>query len=92
MPTKQLFNFLSTVRSYYHIDNPYHNFKHAFCVAHTTFLLLKQHGLQLLLPQTEVPNWRHNYNPLRHVVAKVLAMFLAAICHDIDHPGYRAVD
>lgn len=34
-------NFLVTVRSRY-LDNPFHNFHHAFSVLHCTYLLLKQ--------------------------------------------------
>jgi hypothetical protein len=67
----KLAKFLQTVRSYYHVENAYHNFKHAFCVAHMIYLALFRF------------NFRSHFSE-----EEVLGIFIAALCHDVDHPGH----
>ena len=66
-----LARFVLMVRRGYR-DPPYHNWTHAFTVAHFAFLLID--GLDLLG---------------RGVVSdlEALALFLACLCHDLDHRG-----
>jgi hypothetical protein len=52
-------------------DVPFHNFRHAFMVMHTSWLFLADSGLRKGLLQDV--DW--------------LALLLASICHDLDHPG-----
>lgn len=49
---------------------PYHNWSHAFAVAHFTYLLLR----------TETA-----HNALNELES--FALFVASLCHDIDHRG-----
>ncbi|XP_072178448.1 cAMP and cAMP-inhibited cGMP 3',5'-cyclic phosphodiesterase 10A-like [Diadema setosum] len=60
-----LARFILTVRKNYRLI-PFHNFCHAFDVAHTMYMLLmKSEG--------------------KFTVVEMLSMFIACICHDIDH-------
>ncbi|VDK68074.1 unnamed protein product [Litomosoides sigmodontis] len=61
--------FLLMVQKGYR-DVPYHNWSHAFAVAHFTYLLLR----------TETA-----HNALNELES--LALFVASLCHDIDHRG-----
>ncbi|KAK2149571.1 hypothetical protein LSH36_446g02072 [Paralvinella palmiformis] len=63
-----LYRFTLTVRkNYRHV--PYHNWEHAFSVAHAMFTIIKT---------TE-----HVFTPL-----ECLCLFVACVCHDVDHRGY----
>ncbi|XP_073928687.1 high affinity cGMP-specific 3',5'-cyclic phosphodiesterase 9A isoform X5 [Castor canadensis] len=53
-------------------DNPFHNFRHCFCVAQMMYSMVWLCGLQEKLSQMDV-----------------LVLMTAAICHDLDHPGYN---
>lgn len=69
--SNNLFRFVLTVRRNYRA-NAYHNWSHGFCVAHFAFLCFVNSQATL-----------HNYlNDLEW-----LALFVGALCHDIDHPG-----
>ncbi|PRP86202.1 cAMP phosphodiesterase [Planoprotostelium fungivorum] len=61
--------FVEDVRASYR-TNPYHNFRHAFDVTQTCFMMLKEGGAMNYL------------NPLDH-----FGLLMAALCHDLDHPG-----
>ncbi|VDO21918.1 unnamed protein product [Brugia timori] len=61
--------FLLMVQKGYR-DVPYHNWSHAFAVAHFTYLLLR----------TETA-----HNALNELES--FALFVASLCHDIDHRG-----
>jgi high affinity cGMP-specific 3',5'-cyclic phosphodiesterase 9 len=63
-----LMNFLLTVQKCYS-SNPFHNFKHAFCVTQMMYSILHM-GLIEKLSMVEK-----------------FSMILAAIGHDMDHPG-----
>jgi hypothetical protein len=66
---KQFEHFLTEVRTTYN-NNPYHNFRHAFDVTQTVFVMLTTFDAAALLTHTEI-----------------LGLLLAALCHDLDHPG-----
>ncbi|XP_069491754.1 high affinity cGMP-specific 3',5'-cyclic phosphodiesterase 9A [Ambystoma mexicanum] len=53
-------------------NNPFHNFRHCFCVAQMMYSMISLCNLREKLSQTEV-----------------LILMTAAICHDLDHPGYN---
>jgi hypothetical protein len=50
----------------------YHNWIHAFDVAHTVFVILRTYGAFRL------------FSP-----AETAGVFLAALCHDLEHPGFN---
>lgn len=66
---KTLSRFLLLVEKGYR-DVPYHNWSHAFAVAHFCYLLLK------LVPLTDYLT-----------DLECLSLFVACLCHDIDHRG-----
>ncbi|RLN26325.1 hypothetical protein BBJ28_00024859, partial [Nothophytophthora sp. Chile5] len=51
--------------------NAFHNLQHAFQVTHATFCLLRRSGVA------------HTY----FARVEVFSMLVAALCHDLDHPG-----
>ncbi|XP_048202139.1 high affinity cGMP-specific 3',5'-cyclic phosphodiesterase 9A isoform X1 [Perognathus longimembris pacificus] len=53
-------------------DNPFHNFRHCFCVTQMMYSMVWLCGLQEKLSQMDI-----------------LVLMTAAICHDLDHPGYN---
>uniref|UniRef100_A0A2I3MN39 Phosphodiesterase n=1 Tax=Papio anubis TaxID=9555 RepID=A0A2I3MN39_PAPAN len=53
-------------------NNPFHNFRHCFCVAQMMYSMVWLCGLQEKFSQTDI-----------------LILMTAAICHDLDHPGYN---
>ncbi len=68
---KTLRRFLTAVEASYR-PNPFHNFRHCFCVTQMMFTLIHGCGLDK----------KSYFRP------RDLAVFLtAAICHDLDHPG-----
>ncbi|VDK41259.1 unnamed protein product [Gongylonema pulchrum] len=64
-----LARFLLMVQKGYR-DVPYHNWSHAFAVAHFAYLLLKTDTARGALNELES-----------------LALYVASLCHDIDHRG-----
>ncbi|PNJ42458.1 high affinity cGMP-specific 3',5'-cyclic phosphodiesterase 9A isoform X1 [Pongo pygmaeus] len=53
-------------------NNPFHNFRHCFCVAQMMYSMVWLCSLQEKFSQTDI-----------------LILMTAAICHDLDHPGYN---
>ncbi|XP_045859144.1 high affinity cGMP-specific 3',5'-cyclic phosphodiesterase 9A isoform X3 [Meles meles] len=53
-------------------NNPFHNFRHCFCVAQMMYSMVCLCGLQEKFSQMDI-----------------LILMTAAICHDLDHPGYN---
>ncbi|XP_045708570.1 high affinity cGMP-specific 3',5'-cyclic phosphodiesterase 9A isoform X1 [Phyllostomus hastatus] len=53
-------------------QNPFHNFRHCFCVAQMMYSMVWLCGLQEKFSQMDI-----------------LILMTAAICHDLDHPGYN---
>ena len=70
---ERLETFLLKIRSSYHSANAYHNFEHGVCVLHAAFVV---NGLSQL--------YRRILGPL-----DVFALKLAALAHDVDHPGFN---
>ncbi|XP_074649762.1 cGMP-dependent 3',5'-cyclic phosphodiesterase-like isoform X2 [Tubulanus polymorphus] len=64
-----LVRFILLVRKGYR-DNPYHNWTHAFSVAHFCYLAIKNFHLSEYLEDIEM-----------------FSLFVACLCHDIDHRG-----
>ncbi|KAM5275571.1 high affinity cGMP-specific 3',5'-cyclic phosphodiesterase 9A isoform 2-T2 [Hipposideros larvatus] len=52
--------------------NPFHNFRHCFCVTQMMYSMIWLCGLQEKFSQMDI-----------------LILMTAAICHDLDHPGYN---
>ncbi len=93
-----LFAFLFAVRDSYHAGNPFHNFRHAIDVLQVTFYVLL--SLKVLDPY---PRFRPFYDSAcsKKLVLKgnskllvstispkdALALLIAAIGHDVAHPG-----
>ncbi|XP_026000468.1 high affinity cGMP-specific 3',5'-cyclic phosphodiesterase 9A isoform X1 [Astatotilapia calliptera] len=53
-------------------NNPYHNFRHCFCVTQMMYSMICLCSLQEKFTQMEI-----------------LALMTAAVCHDLDHPGFN---
>ncbi|XP_023382041.1 high affinity cGMP-specific 3',5'-cyclic phosphodiesterase 9A, partial [Pteropus vampyrus] len=53
-------------------NNPFHNFRHCFCVTQMMYSMIWLCGLQEKFSQMDI-----------------LVLMTAAICHDLDHPGYN---
>lgn len=66
-----LHRFLVVIHGLYHVDNPFHNFKHGWSVMHLTYNILRQGCADEYLTSLDI-----------------LAILVAAICHDVDHTGY----
>ncbi|ENN78871.1 hypothetical protein YQE_04660, partial [Dendroctonus ponderosae] len=66
--------FILTVRKCYR-PNPYHNWEHAFNVAHCMYNILLRN--KSLFTNVEV-----------HMLRYIKALIIACVCHDLDHGGY----
>lgn len=53
-------------------NNPFHNFRHCFCVAQMMYGVIHFCNLREKMTQLDI-----------------LELMTAAICHDLDHPGYN---
>ncbi|XP_059822221.1 high affinity cGMP-specific 3',5'-cyclic phosphodiesterase 9A isoform X2 [Hypanus sabinus] len=53
-------------------NNPFHNFRHCFCVTQMMYSIIELCQLQEKLTQVDI-----------------LTLMSAAVCHDLDHPGYN---
>ncbi|KAG9282015.1 high affinity cGMP-specific 3',5'-cyclic phosphodiesterase 9A-like isoform X1 [Astyanax mexicanus] len=53
-------------------DNPFHNFRHCFCVSQMMYGMIHLCNLQEKLTMTDM-----------------CILMTAAVCHDLDHPGYN---
>jgi len=68
--TNTLRRFLAAVHGGYR-DNPFHNFRHCFCVTQMMYVLINSCQLEeRFFSKTELA-----------------ALITACICHDLDHPG-----
>lgn len=70
IPMEHLSKFILMVRKGYR-DPPYHNWMHAFSVAHFCYLLFK------------------NFNIMEQYLTDLecFSLFVACLCHDLDHRG-----
>lgn len=70
IPLDKLKRFLTTVQLHYR-DNPFHNFRHCFCVTQMMYcFILSCHLEERYFSKMEL-----------------CALITACICHDLDHPG-----
>uniref|UniRef100_H3APQ2 Phosphodiesterase n=1 Tax=Latimeria chalumnae TaxID=7897 RepID=H3APQ2_LATCH len=53
-------------------NNPFHNFRHCFCVTQMMYSMITLCNLQDKFAQVDI-----------------LILMTAAVCHDLDHPGYN---
>ncbi|XP_060689875.1 high affinity cGMP-specific 3',5'-cyclic phosphodiesterase 9A [Hemiscyllium ocellatum] len=53
-------------------NNPFHNFRHCFCVTQMMYSVISICNLQEKFSQLDI-----------------LTLISAAVCHDLDHPGYN---
>ena len=53
-------------------NNPFHNFRHCFCVAQMMYGMIHLCGLNTMMTKEDLG-----------------VLITAAICHDLDHPGYN---
>uniref|UniRef100_K7GA03 Phosphodiesterase n=1 Tax=Pelodiscus sinensis TaxID=13735 RepID=K7GA03_PELSI len=53
-------------------NNPFHNFRHCFCVTQMMYSMISLCNLQEKFSQIDI-----------------LILMTAAVCHDLDHPGYN---
>lgn len=71
---ENMYSFICEVAQIYHDAlNPYHNIRHAIHVFHTMHLIVMNHLIYL-----------PNMNNSPHLI---IAAYIAALCHDIDHCG-----
>lgn len=85
----ELVRFLIMMRDAYHHENPYHNFRHAIDVMQATFHFLIRLGCLPPPPFKRAPNCSMipPLGPAVFTPAESLVMLIAAIGHDISHPG-----
>lgn len=73
IPQPVLREFLQSVAENYH-DNPFHNWHHGFSVMHFAWLCCRQ------LMREECTKILSS--------VEILSMLIAALCHDLQHPGH----
>jgi GAF domain-containing protein len=86
--------FAVSVKGQYH-DIPYHNFYHAFTTLHVSFLMVRaQSSLDSLVATTyrtsHLPQAETDSDSTPHALLEardLLAVFVAAFCHDMNHNG-----
>lgn len=83
--------FLISLRNSYHAPNAYHNYTHAIDVLQATYFFLTQLGVapsvDILLDKHD---WKRTHTSLATKLLSdwdVLALLIAAIGHDVGHPG-----
>lgn len=85
----ELIRFLIMMRDAYHHENPYHNFRHAIDVMQATFHFLIRLGCIPPPPFKRAPNCSMipPIGPAVFTPEESLVVLIAAIGHDISHPG-----
>ena len=94
----QLTTFLSHLREIYRRQNSYHNFRHALDVLQAVHVFLYSAGVvppvSILMLRGDAKTWRPaksvQSNP--HLAClgnrELFALYIAAIGHDVGHPGF----
>ncbi|KAF7722751.1 3',5'-cyclic-nucleotide phosphodiesterase [Apophysomyces ossiformis] len=89
-PTEdQLYDFIIDLSSAYHDGNPYHNFAHAVDVLQCLYYFLCKSEQVPNKKTTSGPNVIRRRDLLRPI--DVFALLVAAIGHDVAHPGVNNV-
>ncbi|KAI4886549.1 hypothetical protein NFI96_027114 [Prochilodus magdalenae] len=75
-------------------NNPFHNFRHCFCVTqmmYSMIYLCNLQGTSLPLHQflLEPRNIKADVIMEKFSQVDILILMTAAVCHDLDHPGYN---
>ena len=85
-----LVRFLLRVQENYR-NNPFHNFRHAFCVTQMMYVLI--HGCRCVTMSrchddgndcTALPRLQDSLSK-----RDLCVLLTACICHDLDHPGFN---
>ncbi|KAF8471826.1 hypothetical protein BDZ91DRAFT_836269 [Kalaharituber pfeilii] len=85
----RLTDFLMTTRAAYNEQIPYHNFRHVVDVLQAVFVMLVQLGALPPYPGSIIPPESLNKVGLASLIRPVdaLILMIAAIGHDVGHPG-----
>ena len=85
----RLTDFLLTSRAAYNEQIPYHNFRHVVDVLQAVFVMLVQLGTLPPYPGSIIPPESLNKAGLASLIrpADALILMIAAIGHDVGHPG-----
>ncbi|KAI7871319.1 hypothetical protein BDF14DRAFT_1703562, partial [Spinellus fusiger] len=87
-----LYHFIATVCHSYHTENSYHNFRHAVDVLQSTYFFLCRIGCILPMNQSyESPTKKTTVKTVKDLLRPIdiFALLMAAIGHDIGHPGIK---
>ena len=71
-------------------NNPFHNFRHAFCVTQMMYVLI--HGCRCVtMSRCHDDDINDDDCRLQDSLSKrdLCVLLTACICHDLDHPGFN---
>ncbi|RPB27742.1 HD-domain/PDEase-like protein [Terfezia boudieri ATCC MYA-4762] len=89
IPSDRLTDFLITSRAAYNEQIPYHNFRHVVDVLQAVFVMLVQLGALPPYSGSIIPPESLNKTGVASLIrpADALCLMIAAIGHDVGHPG-----
>ncbi|KAJ1912989.1 3',5'-cyclic-nucleotide phosphodiesterase [Tieghemiomyces parasiticus] len=85
MPTSVVQNFVLALHNSYYTGNAYHNFHHAVDVLQATYVFLNRTRLMAIGTDASAATLTPFHRALK--LHDLLALVIAAIGHDIGHPG-----